>query len=537
MYLLTKKLSKWQRFEMSVREFLRGVFLEDTIDPDDFGFTKYGDYQLDACGGLAGHFVLVDCTSANEPGSRSLREKIKDFHNKQPDFRRDIGRRFGSKYPNLHFAICTQDIDISDEDIRYASDRGIKVIPSESLEEWIKLQSIGSPTLAFQFIEYFVGEKLKIPDAGAFRFPAMMLPLASGDDGRALYAFTATPQQLLWLCFVYRLEYKDVKGYQRPLKIGKLRDINRFLSDDPHNGFPNSILVAFDESPGRQVTFEPIDDVADPPETARLGTLVVPPYYGIAEVIDGQHRLFGYFDFSRAGANSATLLERRQNDRLLIVAYPDPHQTERPRLFLDINSRQTRIPTRQIWAMMGRSRPDTEMGYIANLVAKLNEKGPLADQIQIPGVTRGTRAINIANLGKGIQDRQLVDSTPTYDWNLFEGVRGVDKYPGVPDDKVVKAFNDLFYAAKETANADWTSGHSFIVSNNGVNVLLRLYVEALKYYRHDHRQARVDRVRLRRLFSRTLSQYIAANDSAALLRRTSTEAGREEVAAEIMAKM
>jgi DGQHR domain-containing protein len=537
MLRLTKRLSKWQKFEMSVREFLRGIYLEDTIDPDDFGFTKYGDYQLDACGGLAGHFVLIDCTSANEPGSRSLKDKIKDFHNKQPDFRRDIERRFGSKYHSIHFAICTQDIDISDGDNRYATDRDIRIIPSESLLEWIKIKSIGSPTLAFQFIEYFVGQKLQIPGAGAFRFPAVKLPPAGGDESRVLYAFTATPEQLLSLCFIYRLEYKDVKGYQRPLKIGKLRDINRFLAEDPHNGFPNSLLVAFDEAPGREIRFEPNDGDEVVNGESRLGTLEIPPFYGIAEVIDGQHRLFGYFDFSRGGTYSAPLLNRRRADRLLVVAYPDPQQTERPRLFLDINSRQTRIPTRQIWAMMGRSRPDTEMGFIANLVNKLNDRGPLANKIQIPGVTRGTRPINIANLGKGIQDRNLLDNTNSFDWNLFEGVRDSDKYPHFPSDNIVRAFNDLFAAAKETASADWTSARSFLLSNNGVNVLLRLYAEALKFYRQENRSARVDRNKLKRLFTRSLSQYISDHTAPTLLRRTSTEAGREAVAAEVMAKI
>lgn len=537
MLLLTKRLNKWQKFEMSVREFLRGIYLDDTIDPDDFGFTKYGEYQLDACGGLAGHFVLIDCTSTNEPGGRSLREKIKDFHNKQPDFRRDIPRRFGSKYPNLHFAICTQDIDVSDADLRYAADRGIRIVPSESLQEWIKVQAIASPTLAFQFIEYFVGEKLQIPNAGPFHFPAIRFPLAATNAGRVLYAFTARPEQLLWLAFIYRLEYKDIKGYQRPLKVGKLRDINRFLCDDPHNGFPNSILVAFDGGPGHEISFEPEDEESLAAGGAVLGTLTVPPFYGIAEVIDGQHRLFGYFDFSRGGTYSAELLDRRQHDQLLVVAYPDPQQTERPRLFLDINSRQTRIPTRQIWAMMGRSRPDTEMGFIANLVSRLNQRGPLSNKIQIPGVTRGARPINIANLGKGIQDRNLVDNTAAFDWNLFEGVRGAERYPADPPDSTVRAFNDLFAAAKEAAIADWTSGHSFLVSNNGANVLLRLHAEALKFYRQENRSVRVDKARLKKLFSRTLSQYIADNSASSLLRRTSTEAGREAVAAEIMTKI
>jgi DGQHR domain-containing protein len=537
MLYLSHKLTKWQRFEMEVREFMSDIFLEDTIDPDDFGFTKYGDYQLDACGGLAGHFVLIDCTSASEPGARRLRDKIKDFHNKQPDFERDIARRFGGKYPSIHYAVCTQDIDIDDSDLKYAEDRNIRIIPSDSLAEWMKLASIGAATLAFQFIEYFAKDKIPIPEGSAIRFPVVKLPLGAPGNDKPLYAFTATPEKLLRLGFVYRLEYKDVKGYQRPLKLPKLRDINRFLAEDPHNGFPNSILVAFDEKPGRELEFEPIEAAEGDAGGAQLGHLIVPPYYGIAEVIDGQHRLYGYFDFSKKSAYSAQLLERRQNDQLLVVAYPDPQQTERPRLFLDINSKQTKIPTRQIWAMMARSRPDTQMGFIAGLVTQLNEQGVLRNKVQIPGLTRGTRTINIANLGKGIQDRHLVDNGNDFDWNLYEGVRGSEKYSPEPDPKVLRALSDLFFAAKECSLADWTAGQSFLLSNNGTNVILRVYVEILKFYRQTSRAVRVDRSKVKKLLAPVLSRYIGEQGAAVLLRRTSTEAGREQVAAELMTKI
>jgi DGQHR domain-containing protein len=536
---LTKRLNKWQKFEMRVREFLRGIVLEDTIDPDDFGFTKYGSYQLDACGGLAGHFVLVDCTSANDPGARSLRDKIKDFHNKQPDFNHDVTAKFGKKYGQIHYVICTQDIDIEDSDVVYAQARGIRILPSESLTEWMKLRAIAGPTLAFQFIEYIAGEKIQTSSGVAFRFPALRLPASAANDGRSLYAFTATPEQLLQLGFVYRLEYKDPRGYQRPLKISKLKGINRFLAEDERNGFPNSLLVAFEEAPGRTLSFVPVrENDAEPDGPLRqLGVLQVPPYFGIAEVIDGQHRLFGYYDFSKTGAYAMNLANRRRGDKLLVVAYPDPLQTARPKLFLDINSTQTKIPKRQIWAMMARSRPDTEMGFISNIVFELNKKGVLRDKIQIPGRTRGTRLLNIANLGQGIEDRRLVDNGQGLDWNLFEGVRGIGRYPLTPSPSVVLAFNELFAAAKESALADWTGNHGFLPSNNGANVLLRIFVEILKHYRHTNSRRRINRGMIRRLLSPALSQYIAKETASSLRRRTSTEAGREAVAAEIMAKI
>jgi DGQHR domain-containing protein len=535
--LISKKLPKWQRFEMEFREFLRDIHLEDRIEPTDFSFSKYGDYQLDACGGLAGHFVLVDCCSANEPGSRPLKEKIKDFHVKIPDFRRDVEARFRGKYPSLHFVICTLDIDVADADIEYALDRGIHIIPSEAIGEWMKIAEISSPILGFQFMEHIAGEKIKIPDCKEIRVPAMRIPYSATRDGRSLYAFVASPNLLLKLSFIYRLEYKDVKGYQRPLKLPKLRKINRFLAEDAHSGFPNSLLVSFDETADRRVEFEPAAERGDAEHEVESGTLVIPPYYGIAEIVDGQHRLYGYYNFSGDDRFSQQLLERQQQDQLLVVAYPDPEQVERPRLFLDINSNQTRISTRQLWAMMARSRPESQMGYIANVMSALNQAGPLKGKIEIPGQTRGTRPLNIANVGKGIQDRHLLDNRRSFDWNIFDGPRDLGKYPAEPSSAVVQSLNALFEAARESARDDWAASDGFLQTNNGINVLLRVYCEILKFYRRSDRTVKVDKSKTVALIKGTLPKYIDEEGASILRRRTSAEVGRESVASEIMMRV
>lgn len=532
-----RKLAKWQKFEMKVREFLKDIMLDDRIETDDFGFTKYGGYQLDACGGLEGHFILIDCTTTKDPRERSLRDKIKDFHNKQPDFERDIKKRFGRKYSQFHYVICTQDIEVSDSDEQYATDRGVRVIPSETLEEWMKIGQTASPTIAYQVIEYIVGQKIPMPAGKPYRFAAIELPLSASADGRKLYAFTATPDQLLRLGFVYRLGYRDTQGYQRALKIPKLRLINQFLTEDLHNGFPTSLLVSFDETAGARLSFEPLEDRELDDARARLGTLVVPAYFGIAEIIDGQHRLFGYHDFSKSGFYRPALDARRKNDQLLVVAYPDPNANDRPRLFLDINSNQTKVSTRQVWAMMGKSRPNSQMGYISNLVRALNESGPFANRIEIPGVTRGTRYLNIANIGKGIQDRRLVDDSSSYDWNLFTGVRGTESYPDAPPQAVVDTFNSFFNAVRDSAEADWVTSPSFLQSNNGVNVMLRVLVEILKFNHSRGRPRALTRAEFRSFLSPVLGRYIHERGSRALSRRTSTEAVREEVAAEIIGRI
>lgn len=187
---------------------------------------------------------------------------------------------------------------------------------------------------------------------------------------------------------MYRLKNGDPEGYQRDLKPMKLRSINEYLSDYA-NSFPNSILVSFDEEGKRKIDWKA--DARQGGMTIESGWIKIPPFYCFAEIIDGQHRLYGYRDFTEMRQFENQLAPRRKRDRLIVVAIPDPAQNERPALYLAINSTQTKISTRQIWALMGESRPETKMRFISNIVRDLNEKGVFEDEIEIPRVTRGPR--------------------------------------------------------------------------------------------------------------------------------------------------
>lgn len=528
---IRKKLTKWQMFEMQVRQLFKEVGFEHAIDPEDFNFDKLG-YQVDVAGGLAGHFVIMDCTVKNEPGFRSLRDKIEDMLFKKTDFERNVTRHFKGRYGSLHLVICAQDIDLDETEVRQAADRGIRLIPSEHLEQWFDLVDTVGPSLRYQVLERLTGEKIPIGSAGgprAYEYPAVRIPLPGAEEKRHLYVFAIDPATLLSLAVVYRLTYGDPMGYQRELKQNKLKQINEYLSD-LHNAFPNSIIVSFDEEGSRKLKW--VSSGVGTSGRAELGILKIPKYYCIAEIIDGQHRLYGYLDFSEDKRFETALRDRRQSDRLIVVAYPDPKRTERPRLFLTINSTQTKIPTRQIWALMGETRPETRMGYISRLVREFNERGVLENKIEIPRITRGKRKINIANLGKGIEDRHLVDNSRRFAWNIYDGLRDGGKYPEEPSHEVVDNLNMFFKCVRDSHRNDWDSRDGFLATNNGVNVMLRVYAEILKhYYALDQG---VTEKRIKDLLKGVVKSYIEEEGAEILRKRTSAEDSREKAATDII---
>src|ERR1700730_8347223 len=62
-----KDLKKWERFEASTRQFFCDAGFESVPPWDDFHYTELGP-QVDVCGGVESHFIVMDCTSKEEPG-------------------------------------------------------------------------------------------------------------------------------------------------------------------------------------------------------------------------------------------------------------------------------------------------------------------------------------------------------------------------------------------------------------------------------------------------------------------------------------
>jgi hypothetical protein len=230
------------------------------------------------------------------------------------------------------------------------------------------------------------------------------------------------------------------------------------------------------------------------------------------------------------------LRARRLSDTLNVVAIEDPGENERSLLFVDINSNQTRVSVRDIWALMADIRPTTQVGYIANLIKSLNHDGPLKGKIHIPGTnaSRG-RAINIANIGKGIKDRNLLTPKTSADgcaWNVFDGDRNSDEYPSHPSKRVISSFNAYLSIVRESAIRDWhRQKDGFLLTNNGINVCLRVYAEMLRYL-HDRRD-RPTAAAIKKIMRNKLGDFIESKNHLKLRRSSSSEVGRGEIAKEI----
>lgn len=311
----------------------------------------------------------------------------------------------------------------------------------------------------------------------------------------------------------------------------KLQNINSFLAEDGY--FANNLVVCFDGGSGKVTFLGPGNRQVAEPQQGQVGKLRVPKEYCCAEVIDGQHRTFGYLNVTGDEEIAGQLKVRRTQDALNVIAIEDPGEDERPLLFVNINCNQTRVSMRNIWSLMGDIKPNSEMGYMANLVKALNGKGPLKGKIHVPGKnTSGGRTINIANFGKGIKDRHLVTSNRAgtkFEWNFFDGSRDKESYPDHPSNNVIQDFNTFFSVLKITAIQDWKrQDKGFILTNNGLNVLLRVLAEILKAFHG--RKTTYRATSLRKFMGKEVGLFIEERTARNLRGQSSSEDGRAKIA-------
>lgn len=521
-----KRYKKWELFEIKLRQLFQLLDFGDRIeDIEDFNYTELGS-QVDVCGGFEGTFFVIDCTSKTYPGSKNLKTKIGNISAKRNAISKKIDSLYSQKYHAKVFALCTEDIDISPADRKSASDSDIILITNDQVERWFRYYKTLGAALKYHIIKGLAKCSPVILDNKMdpfFRFHAFRLE----QGNRSLYYLLAEPEAILKLAYVYRLDMGDPQGYQRDLKRKKLLNINGFLAErDTY--FANNLVISFDmlNEAGVWPDFEP--QASPQSRVFQSGVLAIPKLYCSAEVIDGQHRLYGYLDATDNQTFRSILRKRRAKDRIPVVAVADPDQDERARLFTDINSNQTKVEVRSLWVLMTRVRPGHPMGYAGRVVLEMHKRSTFKNEIQIPGITRSKKKLNIANLGKGLMDRKLLDKDTRFAWNLYRGDRRAIDYSKADAEFPAKTIEQFYKPfSKEKTPRDFT------LANNGFNVMIRVFAEWLKFQHHINKKIGI---RMMASISLKALETVLAKHGGpdALLKRTSNEAERANIAMEIM---
>lgn len=270
---------------------------------------------------------VVECKAADKPKSANFKVAIDEMEMYKDGITKALKQIYGEE-KKVKFIFATHNYRFSDnsEDIKRLSNKKIYHFNENSYNYVTNLINAYKSSVMYQF--HGLMFKNEIINSERIRIPALKGTMG----GKDYYMLSIEPSTLLKVGFVlHRTKVNDSMAptYQRLLVPSRLKGITKFIDEGGY--FPNSIIVNFDSSNKKlKVQFEPAGKAGD--SQSRFGTLSIPNAYGIAYIIDGQHRVYGY-----AGSKF------KNSNTIPVVAFVDMESQEQLKIFMDINENQKAV--------------------------------------------------------------------------------------------------------------------------------------------------------------------------------------------------
>ena len=415
--------------------------------------------------------IVVECKAASSPGQRSMQGAVNETKGLQSSIRQAINEGLPGPRRRVVFVYVTENIQWSGSDKARAEDAQISVIRDKQLAYYASLVSLIGPAARHQLqADLLAGSDV--------RGLSTQIPAVKGTFGnKNFYQFAIEPEKLLKLAYVshrVQVDEETVGTYQRLLTKKRLKDIAQHI-DKTGGIFPTNIVVNFRGD--KKLRFDGSGPTKDGPTT--LGTLYLPAIYKSAYLIDGQHRLYGF-----------ALSEWASKGRIAVLAFEGLEPAEEVRMFVEINSKQVKVPSRLLAELEPELLKDipgnrTALRRIAaRLVDELNTRqdSPLRGLIASEWDSDdGRRPITRPLLRNAIERSQLLGV-----------VRGEILHPSPLNQadenatverayQCISGYLELFARGCEE---HWSKGNApggFICTNNGLNALLRLFQESMRH--------------------------------------------------------
>ena len=414
--------------------------------------------------------LVVECKASAVPRNRSLQKDLNETRALQDAIRKAVHARFPER-PRVIFVYATRNINWSESDEARAKANQISIIRDRQIDYFQKLITITGPAARHQFQADLLG------GSEVRGLNTQVAAVRGSFGGRKFYQFVIEPDKLLKLAYVsHRAQIDDntLGTYQRLLSKKRVLDIAAHINETG-GVFPTNVVVNFRAT--KNLRFDAAGPAGDAPTV--VGTLHLPNVYKSAFLIDGQHRLYGF-----ARSNFA------EKGRIPVLAFEGLEPAEEVRLFVEINSKQVKVPPRLIAELEpellreATGDKQTLRRISSGLVEELNRRQSSPLQGLVAGEwDSGSEARPITRplLRNAIERSQLLGT-----------VRGDVFHPGDlyhRDESttveraraVIEQFLQLFV---DGCNEHWSKGNAvggFLCTNNGLNGLLRLLHEAIIY--------------------------------------------------------
>jgi len=204
--------------------------------------------------------------------------------------------------------------------------------------------------------------------------------------GYKVVSFYVDPAALLERCYALRKDgwRDDIGLYQRMIRQTKIDSVRKYLLSK-QRVFINNIIVTLPD------TTKLTDDDGNTLDPAKIqetepGNILLPSEYNSIGLIDGQHRVFSYYEGGR-DEDKISILRVQQNLLVTGIIYPSNlSSTDRSKfeatLFLEINATQTNAKSDLKQAIGILLEPFSQNSIARRIVNLLNEKDSLNGEFE-----------------------------------------------------------------------------------------------------------------------------------------------------------
>ena len=269
---------------------------------------------------------LIECKSSEKlKKAPTYKEVFESLGQKLDGFRKVIEQAFG-KGLKVKYIFATRNLrlDVEDIDFKRLLKTGSFYYNDNTYDYINSLIKNYKGVARYQFLGLLFKNEI-------INLDKIEIPAVAGEmGGRNYYMFSIEPELLLKMGYVlHRTKANEAEfpTYQRLLVPSRLPGITKYINSGGF--FPNAIILNF--SPKKHaIHFEPSSKMSS--SISKFGTLKIPNAYGIAYIIDGQHRLYGYADS-----------EYKKTNTIPVVAFTDLSTIKQLEIFMDINQNQKAV--------------------------------------------------------------------------------------------------------------------------------------------------------------------------------------------------
>lgn len=220
-------------------------------------------------------------------------------------------------------------------------------------------------------------------------YPAFVLPeTPSGfPHGYKVVSFYVDPASLIERAYVLRKDsWSDSDSlYQRILIKNKIKNMREYLAVSKKVYINNIIVSLPDNTSFKDLSRNPVE--LNKIQKTGQYYLILPSNFNCVGIIDGQHRVFSYYEGS--DQHEQEISKRRIKQQLIVTGVVFPHQATladrakfEAKLFLEINDKQSRAKADLKHSIETIISPFTSVALAKSVIIKMARQGPLAGHLE-----------------------------------------------------------------------------------------------------------------------------------------------------------